>query len=369
LCIDLIESYAPMMTCTHSSSPCRLWFRTLLIVTLGLAWLTPAVSRADQSEKDPGSPYQRSNPKVLAVFRKVVAAASQCTVRIRCGGKNVGLGTVAAADGWVLTKASLLDDNPICRLKDGRELEARVVRKNDRYDLALLKIEATDLKAVEWKDSAAAPVGNWVASPGLGRDPLAIGVVSVAARAMRKDKNAEDELKGGFLGIGLDPSEDEGARISHVMPGTAAAKAGLKVNDTIVAIAGNTITNEAALISTLRRYKPGDIVRVRVKRGEKELKFRVTLGRRPESDRADFQNRLGSDLSKRRTGFPVILQHDAILKPSDCGGPLVDLDGNVIGINIARAGRTESYAIPAEEIPALLKDLSDGKLPPAKAKK
>ena len=32
--------------------------------------------------------------------------------------------------------------------------------------------------------------------------------------------------------------------------------------------------------------------------------------------------------------------------PADCGGPLVNLDGKVVGMNIARAGRTESYAIP-----------------------
>jgi serine protease Do len=153
------------------------------------------------------------------------------------------------------------------------------------------------------------------------------------------------------------------------MPGMAAAKAGLKVNDTIVTIAGTSITNEAALVSTLRRFKPGDVVKVRVKRGEKELKFKVTLGRRPQNKRADFQDRLGSKLSERRKGFPTILQHDTVLEPSDCGGPLVDLDGNVIGINIARAGRTESYAIPAEVIPTLLRELSAGKLALAKAKK
>src|SRR5262249_11927645 len=45
-----------------------------------------------------------------------------------------------------------------------------------------------------------------------------------------------------------------------------------------------------------------------------------------------------------------------------CGGPLVDLDGKTVGINIARAGRTETYAIPSEEVQALLADLKSGKL-------
>ena len=67
--------------------------------------------------------------------------------------------------------------------------------------------------------------------------------------------------------------------------------------------------------------------------------------------RSEFQNNLGGRLSVRRFGFPVALQHDTVLRPDDCGGPVVDLDGRVIGFNIARAGRTESYAIPTERRP------------------
>ncbi len=75
---------------------------------------------------------------------------------------------------------------------------------------------------------------------------------------------------------------------------------------------------------------------------------------------------MGSELSKRRDGFPVILQHDSVVKPADCGGPLVDLEGHVIGLNIARAGRVESHAVPSETIRPLLEDLMTGKMPPKK---
>ena len=73
---------------------------------------------------------------------------------------------------------------------------------------------------------------------------------------------------------------------------------------------------------------------------------------------------MGSVLSNRRGGFPKILQHDTVIKPADCGGPLVDLDGKVVGINIARAGRSESYAIPSEAVRELLLPLMSGMLPP-----
>jgi serine protease Do len=81
------------------------------------------------------------------------------------------------------------------------------------------------------------------------------------------------------------------------------------------------------------------------------------------------QDRMGSTLSNRRGGFPFILQHDSILKHTDCGGPLVDLDGQVVGINIARAGRVETYAIPADEVRLLLPNLMAGKPAPTEDKK
>ena len=63
-------------------------------------------------------------------------------------------------------------------------------------------------------------------------------------------------------------------------------------------------------------------------------------------------------------GFPAALQHDTVLRPKDCGGPVVDLNGHVVGLNIARAGRTATYVLPTEVILPLLDDLKSGKLPP-----
>ena len=53
--------------------------------------------------------------------------------------------------------------------------------------------------------------------------------------------------------------------------------------------------------------------------------------------------------------FPTILQHDSVLAATDCGGPILYLEGRVVGINICRAGRVETYAVPAEVIQPLLR--------------
>ena len=73
---------------------------------------------------------------------------------------------------------------------------------------------------------------------------------------------------------------------------------------------------------------------------------------------------IGTSLEISPASCTAPLGISAVVKPADCGGPLVDLDGNVIGINISRAGRTESWAIPTEVIMELLGDLKSGKLAP-----
>ena len=82
--------------------------------------------------------------------------------------------------------------------------------------------------------------------------------------------------------------------------------------------------------------------------------------------KANYQNTLGNhELSERRKDFKLAFRHDCTIQPDECGGPLVDLDGRVIGINIARAGRVESLALPNSIVIASLKKLMTGEFSPA----
>jgi serine protease Do len=308
--------------------------------------------------------FSRSSPGVVAAFKGVVATPSKSTVRILCDAKESALGTVVSADGYVVTKASELHGRVVCQLEDGRELEARTVGVHKRYDLALLKVKATGLKPIQWRDSKAAAVGNWVASPGPGAEPVGIGVVSVATRKPRPGDlpPMRSATNSGYLGVGLG-GDESGTKIAEVVPRSAAAKAGLKAGDVVVAVMGKKVVGPERMVNLIQRYKPGDVITITVKRGDEHLELKAKLEKRPaEMNRGEIQNRLGSRLSNRRGGFPTVLQHDTVIRPEDCGGPLVDLDGKAIGVNIARAGRTESYAIPAEVVLDLLGELKSSKL-------
>jgi serine protease Do len=307
---------------------------------------------------------QKSSPKVLAAFQEVVAKPCQCTVRVKCNGQDTALGAIVAEDGWVLTKYSDLKGKIVCRLHDGRELEARMVGVEEKHDLAMLKIEASGLTPIRWAESKLAPVGNWVASPGTDGKPAAIGVISVASRNVAgKGAAPAPGANSGYLGVALD-QDSPGVKVVQVLPKTGAEKAGIKVGDMVLSVNGEKVEDAEDFMATLQRRKPGDKITLKIQRGDQELELRAELGTRPNASRGDFQNSLGSKLSNRRSGFPVILQHDSVLDPTDCGGPLVDLEGRAIGLNIARAGRTETYAIPAEVVLPLIPVLRSGKLAP-----
>jgi serine protease Do len=304
--------------------------------------------------------FQKSNSEMFAAMTEVVAKPSAFTVRVRCADKDAALGTIVGPDGWIVTKYSELKGPAKVVLKDGRDFDAIVVGVHDEADLAMLKISATILAAADWRESKAADVGSWLATPGISKEPIAVGVVSVNARVAAKEP-AGPNMNSGFLGIQMVPDES-GVKVQEVQPRTAAQKAGIKAGDVIVGIDDTEVSNRDQLMELLQTKKPGDTVTVKLLRDGTRMELKATLGRRT-LDRGSMQNSMGSVLSERRTNFPVILQHDSVIKPTDCGGPVVDLDGRVVGINIARAGRTESYALPSEFVQSVLFDLMSGKLP------
>jgi hypothetical protein len=73
---------------------------------------------------------------------------------------------------------------------------------------------------------------------------------------------------------------------------------------------------------------------------------------------------MGGRLSKRRLDFPMALQHDTPLSPNECGGPIIDLTGDIVGINIARSGRVDSLALPTSTVLSVMQMLRSGELAP-----
>ncbi len=335
----------------------RLPVRLLAAFAL-LAALLALPASADRSMLRPEQLTQGEQTR--QAFASVAAAARRSTVAIYRSGEHAAMGAIVSADGYILTKASELRGQITCRLPGGRRLDATIVGVQRDHDLALLKVGAKGLKPVEWTEGPGPQVGDWVASVGMGEAPLAVGVLSVQRRAI--------PARNGVLGIRMGDVTDEGVKVAQVFPGSGAAKAGLQVDDLITHIDGGRVRSMQDLSRAVRKRRPGDVVHLQYQRdGRRETIGAIlsrTVGGMPMS-RRDFMDRLGGKLSRRASGFPDAIQHDSVLEPHECGGPLVDLDGKVIAINIARAGRAESYAIPADVVRSLLDELKSGRLKPA----
>jgi serine protease Do len=296
----------------------------------------------------------REGAEMKNVFQGVVADAAKCVVQVKCNGQETALGAVVGPEGWILTKASELQGKITCRFPDAREMDARLVGVSNAYDLAMLKVEASRLPAISWKPKPL-DIGQWVATPGLDGKPLALGIVSVPPRKIPPIH--------GSMGVRLNEKIAGNPQVEEVMSLTPADKAGVKVKDLITHIDGEPVENLIKLRTLLQKYRPGEKIALNLKRGEQFLTVELQLAKSitPAAIQQDMMNSLGVGVNRRADDFPLVMQHDTVLRPVDCGGPLVDLSGQVVGVNIAHAGRTETYAIPADTLYAVMYELMSGR--------
>ena len=101
-----------------------------------------------------------------------------------------------------------------------------------------------------------------------------------AIEQLRAQANGETSASG-YLGVQLERRRTDGgsgALVADVVAGSAAAKAGIKVGDVVVALDGAPITGQAALVATIRTLAPGEEVEVSLVRDGAALE--VTAGAR-----------------------------------------------------------------------------------------
>lgn len=109
-------------------------------------------------------------------------------------------------------------------------------------------------------------------------------VVLVADREERltfREVPSERRQRRALLGIqvGGEPEGGGGVVIAGTSEGGGAAQAGLRTGDVILSIDGKSMRTAADLIETILEHEPGDVVKVRYRRGDKEREVEVTLGR------------------------------------------------------------------------------------------
>ncbi|SUD90477.1 S1C family serine protease [Psychrobacter phenylpyruvicus] len=99
----------------------------------------------------------------------------------------------------------------------------------------------------------------------------------------------DGKVSRGWLGIEVlsqlrDPSQLEtttGVVVRNIIPGSPAAKSGLKVGDVILSIDGVEMTDSNTLIQHVARKMPNSVLQVQVVRGSKNMNIQIVLAERP----------------------------------------------------------------------------------------
>jgi serine protease Do len=104
--------------------------------------------------------------------------------------KSLGSGFIISHDGYIFTNNHVVEqaDKILVKLSDGKEYEAKVIGKDAKTDIALIKIKPNDsLPVAETGDSEKLRVGDWVLAIGnpFGLEQtVTAGIVSAKGRVI-----------------------------------------------------------------------------------------------------------------------------------------------------------------------------------------
>jgi serine protease Do len=304
------------------------------------------------------SDFRTNGSQMHAVVTRANQSLQEFSAVVYDGKKEIGYGILITEDGYVLGKWSELKNASALSIRVGGELfeNVEMPAQDTRWDVCLLKIDASGLKPVDYAGSSDVGQGSWVIANGATsrteRRPM-IGVVSANSREIRAE--------GGAV-LGVEIKEEKNGIIAGKVPEISGAyKAGIRNGDKIISVGDKVIHKREDLVELMKDRRVGEKIEVAYQRDGVDQNALVELMGRADTFGAEESRNdaMSGDVSKRRSGFPRVIQHDIGGTSKTVGGPLLDLDGKCIGMNIARANRAESYAIPVEELRQISQSLLD----------
>ncbi len=127
--------------------------------------------------------------------------------------RGVGSGFIISGDGYVLTNAHVVEgaDEVFVTLTDKREFKAKIIGSDRRTDVALVKIEGTDLPRLTMGDSGKLRVGEWVIAIG---SPFGLESTVTAGIVSANQRDTGDYLPLIQTDVAVNPGNSGGPLIN-----------------------------------------------------------------------------------------------------------------------------------------------------------
>ena len=300
--------------------------------------------------------YRTAGPAVHAAFDDTQEFLQTSSAVFKRGRDEIIFGTVVSPDGYILTKASELGplDDVTVTVDRERYSQPKLIAEDPAWDVALVKIDAQDLVPVSYLRGDEPEQGTWLVANGAttrSTRRVQIGVLAAKTREVKA-------TGGTVLGVALEDDEDQ-LKVKEVTEGSGAEEGGLQAGDVIISLDGVEMEDRKAVADLLGEKQVGDRIPVGIERDGEAMELEIELAGRTDlfGETKSRNDAMSGAYSERRTGFPRVMQHDIMGNRSFMGGPVFNLDGECVGMNIARFSRCETYAIPAKDLEKLASDM------------
>jgi hypothetical protein len=296
-------------------------------------------------------------PALQGAFDPAISQARKQVVEVISNSRTVASGFVVAR-GQVLTKASELGSNLSVAFGDGRSGGARVAAVDYLRDLALLEIDIGGtpplVLSAENNDLRRGTLLSVVTPEGFTptQGMVAVGTMPVPPTPGALPVNVKNSERGVVI------TEEF---IKQVVQLDLQSSFPLRIGDVITHVHGSPTPNLEAWNRLFIEWKPsgerpriaGEPVTIRYLRDGKELECTFPLAK-------DLNlHHFGRGSSHRDSGFPkaaVALFDNS--RPEHCGSPVIDSNGRVIGVYIAKSEEIENLVLPVDEVKASLELLT-----------
>lgn len=130
--------------------------------------------------------------------------------------RGQGSGVIISSDGYILTNNHVIDKarEVNVTLPDKREFKGKIIGTDPKTDLAVVKINATDLPAASWGDASRLQVGEYVLAVGnpFGlNSTVTLGIVSAVGRGHMGITQYEDFIQ---TDAAINPGNSGGALVN-----------------------------------------------------------------------------------------------------------------------------------------------------------